>query len=237
MRVAVVTPFHKTKLEWLEQCHASVRAQTHPCVHFLVSDGGGPHPLKLFDGQFIELQRNHADWADTPRAVGSTVAMGQGFDAIAYLDDDNWFHPDHVERLVQLHQKTRAPVCTSSRDLHDLEGARLGPCIESNGVEFADTNCYFFSRAAFGLLAAWVIKPQQFRGRGHGDFYLWRLILHRGIGRAHHARATIAYRTTYPVHYKRFRRPVPAGAKSEVRCMDNVKFRQDVLAYFQQLRT
>lgn len=236
MKVAVITPFYQPRQAWLAQCHASVRAQTHPCTHFLVSDGGGENPLKDFSGQFLLLKRNHHDYGDTPRAVATMMAIGQGFDAITYLDDDNWLYPDHVERLVTLHQQTQAPVCTCARELVDLDGTHLGSCVESDGVEFNDTNCYLFTRAAYSALAAWVVKPAPLRGVGHGDFYLWRLLLQTGLKRARQPQATVAYRTTWPGHYTRHQRPVPAGAKPIDLCLRNERYRQTVLAHFQDAR-
>jgi len=39
MRVAVITPYCGEPIEFLQQCHDSVAAQTHPCLHVMVADG------------------------------------------------------------------------------------------------------------------------------------------------------------------------------------------------------
>ena len=128
MRVAVISPYYETPLDWMRQCHESVLAQTHPCVQILVADGVPVDELDAWNAQHIRLPQHHADYGDTPRAVGSMSAIGQGFEAIAYLDADNWFAPEHIESLVRLHEETGADVCLSSRDLHRIDGSRLGPC-------------------------------------------------------------------------------------------------------------
>src|SRR3990172_6396080 len=97
MRVAVITPYYKAREDWLTRCHESVRAQTHPATHILVADGTPESYVDGWEAQHIVLMKNHGDFGDTPRAVGSVSAIGQGFDAIAYLDADNWYAPEHIE--------------------------------------------------------------------------------------------------------------------------------------------
>lgn len=212
MRVAVVTPFYRTPPEWLAQCHASVRAQSHPCTHFLVSDGSGDNPLADFQGEFIRLPAPHADNGNTPRAVGSVAAIGEGFEAIAYLDADNWYTPEHVASLVALHQQTQAAVCTSARTLHAPDGTLLGPCTEVDGTHFADTSCLFLARPAFALTLQWVVMPRAYSVVC--DFWLWSCIRRAGRPTPHTGQATMAFRTTYPHHFRRFKQPIPEGAKS-----------------------
>ena len=141
MKVAVITPYFNTSLEWLQKCHLSVKAQTHPCTHFIVSDGQPYNAVDSWDAQHIKLPVNISDYGDTPRGVGSVAAIGQGFDAIAYLDADNWYDPEHINILMSLHKKTGAAVVTSARNLHRLDGTLLGKCFEVDGKLFVDTNC------------------------------------------------------------------------------------------------
>ncbi len=122
MRVAVISPYFRTPVEWLIRCHASVRAQDHPCTHILVADGEPQDVVATFAAQHIVLPVRHADYGDTPRAVGGLSAVGQGFDAIAYLDADNWYTRGHVASLIALHERTGAPICVSRRILYHLDG-------------------------------------------------------------------------------------------------------------------
>ena len=96
MRVAVVTPYYKEPRGWIERCIASVAAQTHACDHFLVADG---HAQDWIDGagvRHLRLDRGHGDYGNTPRALGALLAVSEGYDAIAFLDADNWYAPEHV---------------------------------------------------------------------------------------------------------------------------------------------
>ncbi|MEI9963395.1 MAG: glycosyltransferase [Caulobacteraceae bacterium] len=111
LRVAVVTPYFKEPLELLRQCHLSVARQTYPCLHVMVADG---FPQAALDGWQIDhltLPRPHGDIGSTPRLVGCYHAIGLGFDAVAFLDADNWYREDHVETLVRLHERTGAASC------------------------------------------------------------------------------------------------------------------------------
>jgi hypothetical protein len=105
VRIAVITPHYKTRPDWLERCVASVAAQTLPCKHFLVCDGDILPQIELSTNvQVLQLPRAHADFGNTPRAIGSVSAIAQDFDAIAYLDSDNWYETGHMQHLLEGHR-------------------------------------------------------------------------------------------------------------------------------------
>src|SRR3989344_8281647 len=106
MKVAVITPYFNILDEWLLQCHRSVKSQTHPCTHILVADGRAKDIVNSLEAQHILLPVNYRDYGDTPRGVGSILAIGQGFDAIAYLDADNWYYPEHIASMVAAHKES-----------------------------------------------------------------------------------------------------------------------------------
>jgi len=215
MKVAVVTPFHQTPEAWLEKCLASVAKQTVACTHFLVCDGDEPPPAAIAAGiQVLRLPQAHHDFGGVARAIGSVSAIGQGFDAIAYLDSDNWYEPDHVELLCAVHERTGAVVCSCGRTLYDLDGQLLGPCPEVDGDKFVDTNCLFLTRRAFGLVAAWYLMPRL--EVEVGDRFVWQAIRDAKVKRAHHGRATVNYRTRHRAHYLHFGKEPPAGVKQIV---------------------
>src|SRR5579871_2244121 len=104
LKVAVVTPYYKESPEVLRKCHESVLAQTHKCDHFLVADG---HPSPLFANHphHIILPHANGDNGNTPRAIGGLLAESQGYDAVAYLDADNWYEPTHIANLVAAQER------------------------------------------------------------------------------------------------------------------------------------
>ena len=99
-RVAVITPYYKEPLAQLRQCHESVRAQSVPCLHVLVADGHRRRRINHWQAEHVRLPRSHGDIGSTPRLIGSYHAIGLGVDAVAFLDADNWYGPDHIANLL-----------------------------------------------------------------------------------------------------------------------------------------
>lgn len=109
MKVAVVTPTINS--EHLEQCLESVQSQTHEdLTHYIFIDGENYHdavsstisktanrrkPIKT-----ISLQENIGKgWYG--HRVYAACSFLVNADIICYLDEDNWFDPNHVDGLVQ----------------------------------------------------------------------------------------------------------------------------------------
>jgi hypothetical protein len=211
MKVAVVTPYYETPIDWLGQCHRSVKAQTHPCTHFLVSDGKPEEVVEHYDAHHVRLPGPHRDVGNTGRAIGAILAQRQGFDAICFLDADNWYRPDHVASLVALQRRTGAAVCSSSRMIHHLDGALLGACKEVDGEVFVDTNCLLLTRPAFRTIAIWYEMDP--RLHPIGDRVVWHQIKRMGLSTAYSGETSVSYRSSYHVHYRQFGIEPPAGAK------------------------
>lgn len=216
IKIAVVTPYYRTELKWLEQCLESVKAQTHACTHIIVCDGDDSFPQALvYEGlQVIQLPVTHPDYGDTPRAIGSVSALCQGFAAVAWLDADNWYKPEHIQTLVNAHETSGAAVCTSARDLYHLDGSYLGPCPETARGEIIDTNCYLVTQAAQELVSVWwLMKPNH-----HiiGDRVLHTYLKKHKLPHQHLNEHTVCYRSAFKVHYDYFGVPYPAGVKDNI---------------------
>ncbi len=211
MQVAVITPYYRVRDDWFAACIDSVRHQTHPCRHILVADGETCDLAKHSGLEHIVLEKNHGDYGDTPRGIGSRAAFDSGCDAVAWLDADNWYAPDHIERLVRLQQETGADICSSARMLHRLDGSELGPCPQSDGRGFIDTNCYFVTRAAHTVTALWTDMASELHPVG--DRVLLLGIRSQGYRTAHSAALTAHYRTSFPEDYRRFGEAPPEDAR------------------------
>jgi glycosyltransferase involved in cell wall biosynthesis len=213
LTVAVVTPYHRESTDWLTQCIASVAAQSYPCTHFLVADGFPRPELVPEAAQHIVLPRAHADNGNTPRAIGSLSAIGQGFDAIAYLDADNWYEPGFVEAMVKLHAVTGAAFCSAGRAIHRVDGALLLiDTAESNARTLVDTSCMFLVRRAFPVVPVWALMPKQMAAAC--DTVFFRAVIARRLPRAHEPRPLVAFRSNYAAHYAAAGQPPPDGAKT-----------------------
>jgi glycosyltransferase involved in cell wall biosynthesis/tetratricopeptide (TPR) repeat protein len=212
VKVAVITPFCRTPLGWLRQCLASVAGQSFACTHFLVCYGDVLGHGELHAGlQVLRVPLPQDDAGNAARAIGAVAAIAQGFDAIAYLDADNWYEPEHVRLLVEAHERSGAPVCSSGRILWDLEGGLLGPCREVDGEVFVDTNCLLWTQPAFGLVAAWYLMPHALASAG--DRVVWQAVKEAKLPRTHHGVATVNCRTCHVALYPHSDRELPGGAR------------------------
>ncbi len=210
LKVAVITPYYKESRAILETCHHSVMAQTYPCTHYMVADGFPQEIVSLWPTEHIMLPKAHGDNGNTPRAIGSFSAINQGFDAIAYLDGDNWFEPNHIEEMIALHHEQGAVICTSNRTMHRLDGSLLYHDLENDGSNFVDTSNIVLLRPAFKLVALWGLMPKKLSPLC--DRVFWQAAVSSGLPRAHRRLATVAFRSRYADHYTLCDEAPPAGA-------------------------
>ena len=214
MKVAVVTPYYKEETAILRQCHDSVLSQAHLCQHILVADG---HPQSWIEKnartEHVILPLSNGDNGNTPRGIGSILAESWGFDAVAYLDADNWFAPSHIASLVQLCIETGAPVAASSRTYHKPDGSELAICEpEEDDHSHVDTSCFLITRAAFELFPIWFMpKPLS----PICDRVFLRGVRQRGFRIAFTDKRTVAFRTQYAVHYRTAGLEPPPEAKEQ----------------------
>jgi hypothetical protein len=211
LKVAVVTPYYDEPLDVLRHCHESVARQRHRCLHVMVGDGKPRAELGGWQVDHVTLPRAHADIGSTPRLIGSYHAIGLGFDAIAFLDADNWYREDHVESLVQLHQTTGAGLVSSSRMLCRLDGSVMGPCPIGDPEKFVDTNCMMVTRRGFHVLARWVLMPSY----AHliGDRVMLYYFRQAGVSHAHSGAPSVFYRCGKEGLYRQMGEPIPPGVK------------------------
>lgn len=211
MKVAVVTPYYKEDEALLRQAHDSVLAQRVACRHILIADGEPKPALDGWDAWHVRLGQCHDDYGDTPRAIGALMAAARGFDAVAFLDADNWYEPNHVASLIDLHGRTGAVVCTSGRQLRAVDGSLL---LADDGLDYGvgsiDTNSLFVTRSAFAVLPLWATIPRWLAAIG--DCVFWMGVLASGATTAHSGEPTICYRSRAAGHYAAAGLPPPPEA-------------------------
>jgi glycosyltransferase involved in cell wall biosynthesis len=212
-RIAVVTPYYKEPLEWLRQCHDSVLAQEVPADHFMVAHGFPRQEVAQWNVRHVVIPAGHADGGSMARGIGGVLADGAGYDFVAYLDGDNWFLPGHLASLLELHRATGAPVCTSFRNFHKLDGARIDVTEGAEDLlQHVDTSCFFVHRSAFELLALWTRMPQPLAPLC--DRVFLSALRNERFAVVSTRRRTVAYRTLYELHYTNAGLAPPPGFKS-----------------------
>lgn len=212
-RVAVVTSYHKEERSILQQCHDSVLRQSYPCDHIAVADG---FPSELFDDVprtlHVKLPKENSDGGNTPRAVGGILAEAYGYDAVAYLDGDNWYEETHIEKLIAAHEKTKAPLVCCKRKFYDVNDVQMDitePAEDRN--RHVDTSCWLIFRPAFSLLRAWLMPKTLWPAC---DRIFLQKAIHDRFGITSTMDRTVCYRTRWAVHYRLAGMAVPPGAKT-----------------------
>ena len=211
MRAAVITPYYTEPLEMLKRAHDSVMAQTHRCTHYMVADGHARPEIDDWDVRHIALPIAHENNGNTPRAIGSLDSIGEGFDAIAYLDADNWFEPGHIENLLALHKETGAEIVSSGRVIHAIDGTVLLPEGKTDdGTQTADTSTLLFTQAAFSVLPIWGTMPKELGP--NCDRFIFKGALALGCSHQHGSGLTVHFTSRYGPHYQAAGRAVPRDA-------------------------
>jgi glycosyltransferase involved in cell wall biosynthesis len=200
-RIAVITPYYNEPDEYFSTCYSSVKSQQIPADHFFIADG---HPSRWFDDKEVKhvaLHRCHYDNGNTPRGIGSLLAIGDGYEFIALLDVDNWYHPEHLETMLELHERSDAPICCAWRTFHTYDGAPLKVSErDENNLSHVDTSCFFIHRSAFDILRLWLAMPKEVSPIG--DRIFLASIKDRRLKVAHTLKRTVAFRSQYAIHYR-----------------------------------
>ncbi|MDP9057509.1 MAG: glycosyltransferase [Pseudomonadota bacterium] len=208
--IAVVTPYYRESVEILRQCHRSVVDQK--ADHFMIADGFPVDEIDSWDVQHIKLPRAHSDNGNTPRGLGSLLAKSQGYDFIAWLDADNWYHPGHLQSLLALHEQTGSTICSSFRSFHDLAGQPLDVTeADEDALQHIDTSCYLIHRSSFDVVGIWLDMPRELAPIC--DRVFLAQILRQGRSVQSTGLRSVAFRTQYACHYRAAGLPVPDGAK------------------------
>ena len=159
MKVAIVTPTIAS--EHLAKCIDSVDKQTYEdIVHYIFIDGCQyePKAREILVGssktRMIELEENVGKgWYG--HRVYAACSFLVNADVICYLDEDNFFEPNHIETVVKKLQEGNDWVY-SLRNIHDKEGKFLcednceslgkWPVFFDDKVFHIDTSCFAIRR-------------------------------------------------------------------------------------------
>lgn len=223
MKVAVITPYYKEPLEMLQRAHDSVAAQTHTCTHYMIADGHPQTEVDTWQVRHLALPKAHHNNGNTPRATGTLDAIENDFDAIAYLDADNWFEPNHIAHLVEGQHSTNSDMVSSGRVIHGINGDILLPTGEQgDGKETADTSTLLFSKAAFPVLPLWGTMPDELGP--NCDRYIFKGAQALGCAHHHTGEPTMHFTSRYAPHYRAAGRPIPPEATAMHAMKDSDQF-------------
>jgi glycosyltransferase involved in cell wall biosynthesis len=212
LKVAVVTPYHAEPRPWIERCIASVAAQTHACEHIVVADGRPQDWIDAAGVRHLRLDRAHADYGNTPRALGGLMAISEGFDAIAFLDADNRYEPGHVASCVAAAHATGADYVTTLRTFVREDGSPMPyEWREDLTGAHVDTSCFFLLFGAFHAVPRWLLMPKPMTI--FGDRFFLKSLRDEGLREARTGSRTVDYLCTWADVYRAVGEMPPAFAK------------------------
>ena len=155
----VITP--TTGKDTIKKAVISVSKQTIPTEHLLVFDGKEAQEKMsewylLDDVKTITLPENVGGNGWYGHRVYAAMPLMVNADYILFLDEDNWFEPNHVETMINKIKSKDLMWAYSLRRIHDESGQyvcdddceSLGryPTFYDSNLNFVDTNCYCFRR-------------------------------------------------------------------------------------------
>ena len=161
-RIMVITP--TTGKESVHKAMQSVENQTVYTEHLIVADGVDAilamnkmpygHVPKCVS--FVDLPENVGGNGWYGHRVYAAMPLMVNADYILFLDEDNWFEPNHVETMINKIKSKDLMWAYSLRRICDERGQyvfdddceSLGryPTFYDHTVNFVDTNCYCFKR-------------------------------------------------------------------------------------------
>jgi len=190
VRVAVITPTVGTR--FLDRCIESVQAQAMPCVdHYVVCDGpehqdavrrvvarhAHKRPIHVL---VLPVPTGRDGW-NGHRVYAALPHLCPDAHYVSFLDEDNWFEPDHLLRMMRLVKRHGLDASFALRNVVDAEGAfvcqdnceslgNMCPSVLADDDFFVDTSCWLVSRqAAIRVSEAWHVPARPGEGQAEAD--------------------------------------------------------------------
>lgn len=112
----------------LERAILSVKAQTYPCKHYVFVDGNqfAEKARKILDkypdviATYLPMNTGANGWVNS--SINAIAPFLVKEDIVCYLDDDNWYEPNHVAEAVAELARTGADYVYSLRNFVDGSG-------------------------------------------------------------------------------------------------------------------
>jgi glycosyltransferase involved in cell wall biosynthesis len=216
MKIAVISAYYKEEPELLERCLNSVKEQTIRCDHFFVSDGYPQEWLKNSGIRHIELGKSHNDYGNTPRGIGAQIAISEEYDAICFLDSDNWFDSNHVEHCLESALRNYPNILECDYVIAKRRLCRPDLTIMNLREEpgLVDTNCFFFLPGSYFLIPYWNLMPKEFSNIGDRIFY--QKILSTNLKSSENIETTVNYLNLWQSTYEILGEIPPIDSKPNV---------------------
>jgi glycosyltransferase involved in cell wall biosynthesis len=185
--ISVVTPTTGKRPEMLAEAVASVRAQTLPPVEHLVVDDGS-RSVVATDGITV-LQ---VGGGGPGPARNAAIEQARG-DVIALLDDDDVWHPHHLETVYAVMQETQADVVYADCVVQNRRDGYGFDVVDFDGDALMERNFICLPATIVRTAAVRAVGgfPDEPRGQ---DWSLWKRMSSAGMRFQHVPVVTVTYR-------------------------------------------
>lgn len=186
--------------EMLLRAIESVEAQTfRDFTHLIVEDFGNVPSIKDMGlkGPTLMTMGYRTGWPGFVCRNKAVIAAQT--ELVAFLDDDNWYEPEHLETLVDLQASTGADFVWSSTMLWSKQGEVIGyrRSTKPPGPDSIDISEILCKRALF--VGSGGLDP---RNGPRGDGVLAEQWMRMGARYAHSDEVTLNYTVNDPVNEK-----------------------------------
>ena len=175
--------------------------QAHPYKQkFVVLPDNTSTPLQAFNGN------SYAGFFNGYR-INAALPLLINKDYIMFLDEDNWFEPNHIESMVTALEANKWDWCYSLRRLVGSDGSYIAddncdslgvyPSYHEQSGSFVDMNCYLFKTSALVQIAHSMVDFTKTLG---GDKRLYQEAAQRFPHFGCTGEYTVNYRVNKPDH-------------------------------------
>jgi hypothetical protein len=138
------------------------------------------------------------------------IGIAEQYDAIALLDADNWYEPDHIETCWNA-ASTGCDYVAALRRFCRPDGSIMSVRDEPLD-EHVDTSCFFFLEGSFAALPLWGTMPREVSPLCDRIFYA--AIKAQGLSRAVTRHVTVNFEVTVRVFFEMLNETPPPEAKA-----------------------
>ena len=111
--ISVIVPIYKVEA-YLDQCVASIAAQTHRNLEIILVDDGSPDNCGAMCDAWAEKDRRirviHKENGGLSDARNAGIEAAAG-DYIAFVDSDDWIEPEMYEKMLAALKRENADLC------------------------------------------------------------------------------------------------------------------------------
>jgi len=189
----------------------SVAEQAYAAKHILVADGKANQNLADYNIEHLTLSGPHRDYGNTPRCIGALSAINRGYNAICFLDADNWYEPNHIEEAIKMKiDNIEADVVASLRKIILPENIEAPVDPDEVTHNHVDTSCMTLFEGAFSILPLWATMTSELSSIG--DRVIFSTMKYRKFNIEYTNKKTVNYSSRYKYHYQNAGLSAPPNA-------------------------